>query len=164
MQEILQQLAGGAAGVPADQMHGHLATMLQQAPPEHVQGAIGAALQSLGPQGFGQSVTQAAQGMGPQQQQGLAGLLGKAIEGGGGSLPGVLGQLGLGGAQSGGFTPQGLGSLATYALQNHGGALNSVLGTHTNSGGAEALRLLGNPMVQQVGIHLAQRLLGGAGL
>lgn len=165
MQDILQQFAGGAGDIPAGQLHQHVNTMLQQAPPEHVQGAIGTALQALGPHGFGQSVTQAAQGMGPQQQQGLVGLLGKAIEGGGGSLPGVLGQLGLSsGGGAGGLSPQGIGSLASYALQNHGGALNSVLGNHANSGGSEALRLLGNPMVQQVGMHLAQRLLSGGGI
>ncbi len=184
MQEILQQLAGGNAAMAPEQMYGHLDSMIQQAPDEHVQGAIGDALQQLGPQGFGQSVEQAAQGMGPQQQQGLMGMLGQAIESGGGSLPGALGALGLGGGggggyasggfapggamggvlQGGGLAPSGLGSLASYALQNHGGALGSVLGGQANSGGSGALSLLGNPMVQRVGMNLAQRLLGGAGL
>ena len=173
MQEILQQFAGGNPSMAPDQMYGHIDSMLQQAPNEHVQGAIGEALQQMGPQGFGQSVTQAAQGMGPQQQEGLMGMLGQAIEGGGGSLPGALGALGLGGgAGSGGgggmqganLGPSGLGALASYALQNHGGQLGSVLGNQTNSGGSGALSLLGNPMVQQVGMNLARRLLGGAGL
>ncbi len=165
MQDILQQLAGGTTGMPAEQLHGHVDTMVRQAPQDHVQGAVGEALQALGPLGFGQSVAQAAQGMGPQQQQGLVGLLGQAIEGGGGSLPGALGALGLGGgASTGSFTPGALGSLATYALQNHGGALSSVLGNQTSSGGSSVLRLLGNPMVEQVGMKLAQRLLSSQGL
>jgi len=165
MQDMLQQIAGGMTGMPPEQMHGQIDTMVQQAPQEHVQGAIGEALQALGPQGFGQSVTQAAQSMGPQQQQGLVGMLGQAIEGGGGSLPGVLGSLGLGGgASAGSYTPGGLGSLASYALQNHGGALSTVLGNQTSSGGSSVVRLLGNPMVQQVGMNLARRLLSDRGL
>jgi len=169
MQEILQQFAGGNPSMAPDQMYGHIDSMLQQAPNEHVQGAIGEALQQLGPQGFGQSVTQAAQGMGPQQQQGLMGMLGQAIEGGGGSLPGALGALGLGGGAGGGrqgasLGPSGLGALASYALQNHGGQLGSMLGNQANSGGSGALSLLGNPMVQQVGMNLARRLLSGGGL
>ena len=169
MQDILQQLAGGAHGMPPEQMYGHVDALLQQAPPEHVHGAIGDALQALGPQGFGQSVAQAAQGMTPQQQQGVVGLLGQAIEGGGGSLPGVLGALGLGsgggaGAPSGGYAPHDLGALASYALEHHGGALQSTLGNQAGSGGSEVLKLLGNSTVQRVGMHLAQRLLGGQGL
>jgi hypothetical protein len=189
MQDILQQLVGGGHEIPPEQMPGHVDTLLQQAPDTHVHGAIGDALQALGPQGFGQSVAQAAQGMNPQQQQGLVGLLGQAIEGGGGSLPGVLGALGLGGggagapsggllpdvlgtlglggggagAPSGGYAPHELGALAAYALENHGGALQSTLGQQASSGGSEALTLLGNPMVQRVGMHLAQRLLSGQG-
>jgi len=150
MQDILQQFAGGAPNMPPEQMYGHVNTMLQQAPAEHVRGAIGDALQGLGPQGFGQSVQQAAQTMGPQQQQGLFGMLGQAIEGGGGSLPNVLGSLGLGGsnpgstgggyASGGGMSmPQGLGAgglgqLASYALQNHSSALTSVLGNQLGGG------------------------------
>jgi hypothetical protein len=189
MQDILQQLVGGAHEMPPEQMHGHLDTLLQQAPDTHVHGAIGDALQALGPQGFGQSVAQAAQGMDPQQQQGLVGLLGQAIEGGGGSLSGVLGALGLGGggagapsggllpgvlgtlglggggagAPSGGYAPHDLGALAAYALENHGGALQSTLGQQASSGGSDVLKLLGSPTVQRVGMHLAQRLLGDQG-
>jgi hypothetical protein len=189
MQDILQQLAGGAHEMPPEQMHGHLDTLLQQAPDTYIHGAIGDALQALGPQGFGQSVAHAAQGMDPQQQQGLVGLLGQAIEGGGGSLSGVLSTLGLGGggtgapsggllsgvlgtlglggggagAPSGGYAPHELGSLAAYALENHGGALQSILGQQASSGGSEVLKLLGNPTVQRVGMHLAQRLLDGQG-
>jgi hypothetical protein len=167
MQDILQQLAGGAHGMLAEQMYGHVDALLRQAPPEHVHGAIGDALQALGPRGFGQSVAQAAQGMNPQRQQGLVGLLGQAIEGGGGSLPGVLGVLGLGGggagAPSGGYAPHELGALAAYALENHGGALQSTLGQQASSGGSEVLKLLGSPTVQRVGMHLAQRLLSGQG-
>jgi hypothetical protein len=166
MQEILQQFAGGNPSMAPNQMYGHVDSMIQQAPNEHVQGAIGEALQQLGPQGFGQSVTQAAQNMEPQQQQGLMGMLGQAIEGGGGSLPGALGALDLSGAAGGGaqgasLGPSGLGALASYALQNHGGQLGSVLGNQANSGGSGALSLLGNPMVRQVGMNLARRLLGG---
>ena len=167
MQDILQQLVGGAHEIPPEQMHGHVDRLLRQAPDTQVHGAIGDALQALGPQGFGQSVAQAAQRMDPQQQQGLVGLLGQAIEGGGGSLPGVLGALGLGGgdtrAPSGGYAPHDLGALAAYALENHGGALQSTLGQQASSGGSEVFKLLGSPTVQRVGMHLAQRLLGGQG-
>ena len=147
--------------MPAEQMHGHVDTLLQQAPQQHVQGAIGEALQALGPQGFGQSVAGAAQGMGPQQQRGLVGLLGQAIEGGGGSLPGALSSLGLGGGAPGSYSPEGLGALASYALQHHGSALSGVLGNQAGGGGSSMLRLLGNPMVRQVGMSLAKRMLGG---
>lgn len=168
MQEILQQFASGAAGVPEDQTHGHVSAMLAQAPPQHAQGAIEDALQALGAHGFGQSVAQAAQGMGPQQQQGIVNVLGQAIESDGGSLSGVLNQFGLGGgsgnAPTGGYNAGALGQLASYALQNHGGALSSLLGSRSSSGGSEVLRLLGNPMVRQVGISLAQRLLSNKGL
>ncbi len=152
--------------MPSEQVHSHVNTMLQQAPSEHVQGALDQALQALGPGGFGQSVTQAAEGMNAQQRQGLVGMLGQAIEGGGGSLPGALSSLGLGGggAASTSPTPGGLGQLASYALQNHGGALSSVLGNQTSSGGSAVLRQLGNPVVQQFGMNLAQRLLSGRGL
>lgn len=166
MQEILQQFAGGGAGMPAEQIMGHLDTMMGQAPNDHVHGAIGEALQALGPQGFGQSVEQAAQGMGPQQQQGLLGMLGQAIEGGGGSLPGAMSALGLGGGSaSGGLNAAGLGALATYAMQNHGGALHATISNQaTSGGGSGVLSLLGNPMVQQVGMSLARKLMSGSGL
>jgi hypothetical protein len=171
MQEILQQFAGGTPQMSPEQMYGHVDRMVQQAPPEHVQGAIGEALQALGPHGFGQSVASAAQGMGPQQQQGLVGLLGSAIEGGGGSLPGALSSLGIGGGSSGSggnlvgsLAPAAIGALASYALQNHGGSLGSVLGNQASSGGSGVLSLLGNPMVQRVGMNLAQRMLSGQGL
>ncbi len=166
MQEILQQFMGGAAQMPPQQMYGHLDQMIQQAPDPHVQGAIGEALQALGPQGFGQSVAGAAQGLNPQQQQGLVGLLGSAIEGGGGSLQGALSSLGLGGAgaSSGGLAPSMIGDLASYALQHHSGPLGATLGNATNANGSGVLSLLGNPMVQRVGINLAQRLLSGQGL
>lgn len=182
MQEILQQFAGGDmgnTGMSSEQMYGHLDRMIGQAPNEHVHGAIGDALQQLGPNGFGQSVAQAAQGMGPQEKQGLMGLLGQAVENGGGTLPGVLSSLGLGGggAQASGASPSGsaqgqggnisaeaLGSLASYALRNHGGALSSVLGNQANNNGSGVLSLLGNPTVQRVGMNLAQRLLSHEGL
>lgn len=166
MQEILQQFVGGAGQMPPQQMYGHLDQMIQQAPDAHVHGAIGEALQALGPQGFGQSVAGAAQGMNPQQQQGLVGLLGSAIEGGGGSLSGVLSSLGAGGgaASSGGLAPSVIGDLASYALQHHPGPLGSTLGNATNSNGSSILSLLGNPMVQRVGMNLAQHMLSGHGL
>lgn len=165
MQEILQQFVGGAGQMPPPQMYSHLDQMIQQAPDAHVHGAIGEALQALGPLGFGQSVAGAAQGLNPQQQQGLVGLLGGAIEGGGGSLPGVLSSLGGGGtASSGGLAPSVIGDLASYALQHHAGPLGTTLGNAANANGSSVLRLLGNPMVQRVGMHLAQRLLSGQGL
>jgi len=167
MQDILRQFAGGGGDIPSEQLGGHVDTMLQQAPPEHVQGAFGEALQALGPQGFGQSIAQAAPHMNSQQQQGLVGMLGQAIEGGGGSLPGVLGSLGLGGgggAPAGGYAPNQLGALGEYAAQNHGGALAGVLGAGAVGGGSGVMSMLGNPMVQQVGMNLARRLLGGGGL
>lgn len=166
MQDILQQFVGGGTQMPAQQMYGHLDQMIQQAPDAHVHGAIGEALQALGPHEFGQSVAGAAQGMNPQQQQGLVGLLGNAIEGGGGSLPGALSSLGLGGgaASGGGLAPSEIGQLASYALQHHGGSLGSTLGNASNANGSSILSLLGNPMVQRVGMNLAQRMLSGHGL
>ena len=55
--------------------------------------------------------------------------------------------------------PQELGSLAQYAGDNHSDALSRVLGNHFgNGGGSGMLSLLGNPMVREVGMNLAKRL------
>lgn len=162
-QDIFQQLTDGSAEIPGEQMLGHVDSLLGQASSDHTNGAIGDALQALGPQGFGQSVAQAAQGMSPRQQQGLVGMLGQAIEGNGGSLSGVLGSLGIGGggAGGGGFSPSEIGALASHVLQNHGSSLGSVLGSRTSGGGSSVVGLLGNPMVRQVGMSLAKRLMSG---
>ncbi len=57
-----------------------------------------------------------------------------------------------------------IGDLASYALQHHPGPLGSTLGNAANSQGSSILSLLGNPMVQRVGMNLAQRMLSGQGL
>lgn len=167
MNEIMQMFAGGGQGIQEDQMGGHVENMLQQASGDHIQGALGSTLGNLGPQGFGSSIEQAAQNMGPSQKQGLFSMFSQAIEGGGGSVPGALSSLGIGGNAQGGsnLSAGELGSLAQHVLQNHGNALQSVMGNQMGgSGGSGITSMLGNPMVRQMGMNLAQQLMGGHGL
>jgi hypothetical protein len=131
--------------------------MIQQAPNETVNSAVEDALGQLGPHGWGQSVAQAAQNVPPQQRNGLADVLMQAVSQGGGSPNNVLSQLGIGGSQLG---PGELGQLASYVAGNHGNELASVLGNQLNqqgSSGGGLLQLLGNPMVRQIGMQLAQK-------
>ena len=157
MEGLVQQLLGGGAQSmnPAD-LHGTVGQLLEQAPNEHGIGAISAALESLGGGGFGQSVQQGAAQAGPAERNGLADTFFRAISQGGGSPSSVRSQLGIGGGSLG---PQDLGVLGQYVAGNHAGALADLLGNHLGSGGQGGLlQLLGNPMVREVGMHLAKRL------
>jgi hypothetical protein len=157
---LIQQFAGGGAQtMEGQQLHGGVGQMLQAAPNEHASGAIGEALGLLGSQGFGQSVQQGAMNASPEQRNSMADMLLRAASRGGGSSTGVLSQLGIGGQQ---MSPEELGTLARHVGQNHPDALSSVLGSQLGSsggGGGGMLSLLGNPMVRQIGMSLAQRML-----
>lgn len=151
-------LAGEAESLAGQELHGSVGQMAQQAPNESVLGAVEGALGSMSSQGFGQSVTQAAEQMPPQQRNQLADTLLQAVSQGGGSPNNVLSQLGIGGSNMGSGE---LGQLAAHVAENHPGALSSVLGNQINSSGGsgEFLQLLGNPMVRQIGMQLAQKML-----
>jgi hypothetical protein len=154
---LIQQFAGGGANsLEGEALHGGVAQMMQGAENQHGVGAFSEALGALGGNGFGQSVAQGAVSASQEQRNGLAGLLTSAISQGGGSPGGVLSQLGIGGQNMG---PQELGTLAQYVGDNHPGELSAVMGNHFGSGGGSGMMsLLGNPMVRQVGMSLAKRL------
>ena len=160
---LIQQFAGGgASNIEGEALHGGVGQLLGSAPNEHKVGAIGEALGALGPSGFGQSVSQGAGSASPAARSGLAGMLMSAISQGGGSPGNVLSSLGVNaGANSMG--PSELGTLATYAAENHPSALAGVLGGQLGGGGggtgSEIMHVLGNPMVRQVGLNLAKRLM-----
>lgn len=156
---LLQQFAGGGAGSMAgEELHGNVGQLLQQAPNEHVTGAISQALGALGAGGFGKSVAEGAQNAAPAQRNGLADVLLRAVSQGGGSPNNVLSQLGIGGQSMGASE---LGSLAEHVASNHPSALSGLLGNQLagNSQGSGLLAVLGNPVVRQVGMQLAQRML-----
>lgn len=160
---LIQQFAGGGVeSLEGEALHGGVAQMLSGAPNEHGEGAIGEALGGLGPAGFGDSVRQGAAGTSPEARSGLAGMLMSAISQGGGSPGNVLSSLGIGGGGSS-MGPSELGTLATYAAENHPNELAGVMGSQLgNSGGgtsSEIMHVLGNPMVRQVGLNLAKRLM-----
>lgn len=158
MDSLIQQFAGGGAqSLEGEALHGGVAQLLGNAPSEHGQSAISEALGLLGGGGVAQSVAQGSQGASQEERNGLAGLLMNAISRGGGSPEAALSQLGIGGQNPG---PQELGGLAQYAAENHPDALAHVLNSQTGdgSGGGGLLKLLGNPMVRQVGMQLAQKL------
>jgi hypothetical protein len=160
---LVQQFAGSEVqSLEGEALHGGVAQMLGSAPNEHGIGAITQALGALGGSGLGQSVAQGAAQASPQQWNGLADLLLKAVSQGGGSPSNALSQLGIGGGGS--LGPQELGTLAEYVGNNHSDALAQVLGNHFGSGGSGSgssglLSLLGSPMVREVGMKLAKRLL-----
>lgn len=160
---LIQQFAGGgASNLEGEALHGGVAQLLSGAPSEHGVGAIGEALGALGPAGFGQSVSQGAGNTGPGAQSGLAGMLMSAISKGGGSPGNVLSSLGIGGGGNA-MGPSELGTLASYAAENHPNELAGVLGSQMGSGGggtsSEIMHALGNPMVRQIGMNLARRLI-----
>jgi len=132
--------------------------MLESAPNEHSVSAFSEALGALGGSGFGQSVQQGAMNAGPEQRNGLADMLLNAVSQGGGSPNGVLSSLGIGGQNMG---PQELGTLAGHVADNHPDALAGILGNQLGSGGGGGgiMSLLGNPMVRQVGMNLARKML-----
>jgi len=158
LDSLVQQFAGGGAHqMEGSSLFGGVAQMMEGAENQHGVGAVSQALGALGGQGFGQSVAQGAAHANPQQRNGLADLLLKAVSQGGGSPSNVLSQLGIGGGSMG---PQELGTLAQFVGNNHSAALSQVLGNHFgNGGGSGMLGLLGNPMVREVGMNLAKRLL-----
>ncbi|MBV9279832.1 MAG: hypothetical protein JOZ41_07105 [Chloroflexi bacterium] len=158
LDNLIQQFAGGGAqSMEGSALHGGVAQMLEAAPNEHGIGAIADALGALGGSGFGQSVQQGTANAAPQQRNGLADMLLNAVSQGGGSPGGVLSSLGIGGQS---MSSQELSSLAQHVADNHPDALAGLLGSQLGSGGGGGMvSLLGNPMVRQVGMNLAQRLL-----
>lgn len=155
---LIQQFAGGSASsLEGQDLHGGVAQMLEGASNEHGSGAISEAVSALGGSGLQQSVQQGAAAAAPEQRSGLASMLMSAISQGGGSPQQVQSQLGIGGGAMG---PQELGTLARYVGENHPNALSQVMGNQLgNGGGGSVLSVLGNPMVRQIGMNLAQRLL-----
>lgn len=157
---VQQFLGGGGESLMGQELHGGVGQMIDQAPNHQVNSAVGDALGNLGPEGLAQSVFQAAEHSTPQQRNGLADTLMQAVSRGGGSPSDVLSQLGIGGSQMG---PGELAQLAQHVAGNHPGALSQVLGDALNqqgSGGGSGggiMQLLGNPMVRQVGMQLAQK-------
>jgi hypothetical protein len=131
--------------------------MLEAAPDQHSTGAIGEALGLLGRAGVAQSVLQGASNASPQQRNGLADMLLNAVSQGGGSPNSVLSSLGIGGQN---MSAQELASLAGHVAENHPDALAQILNNQAGSGGGGSLlSLLGNPVVRQIGMSLAQRML-----
>lgn len=155
---LIQQFAGGGMNaMEGQQLYSGVTQMLEGADNQHGIGAISQALGSLGGSGFGQSVAQGAANASPEQRNGLADVLMRAVSQGGGSPTNVLSQLGIGGQSMG---PQKLGTLAQYVGENHSSALSQVMGNHFgNGGGGGMMSLLGNPMVREVGMNLAKRLM-----
>jgi hypothetical protein len=160
LDSLIQQFAGGQAqSLEGPALHGGVAQMFEAAPQEHGIGAVADALGALGGSGFGQSVQQGAANATPQQRNGLADMLLNAVSQGGGSSNGVLSMLGIGGQS---MSPQELGSLAQHVGDNHPDALAGLLGSQLSGGGGGGgglLSLLGNPMVRQIGMSLAQKML-----
>lgn len=158
MEQLAQDFLGQATDqAGGQQMHGHVGKMVQQAPDDSVLGAVGQALGVLGPQGFGQSVAHGAQNAQPQQRNDVANLLLNAVEQGGGSRSAASSRFGGGSSMS----ADNLGQLAAQVAENHPQALASVLGNHMNQSGGQGglMSLLGNPMVRQIGMQLAERAL-----
>lgn len=156
---LVRQFASGEVqSLEGEALHGGVAQMLQSAPNEHGIGAITEALGALGGSGFGQSVQQGAANAGPQQRNGLADMLLNAVSRGGGSPNNVLSSLGIGGQS---LNPQELGALAQHVADNHPNALAGLLGEQFGGGGGSGgmLSLLGSPMVRQIGMSLARRML-----
>ncbi|HEX6509681.1 MAG TPA: hypothetical protein VF221_18785 [Chloroflexota bacterium] len=156
---LIQRFAGGEAqSLAGPELHGGVAQMLETAPNEHGSSAISEALGALGGSGFGQSVEQGTMNASPEQRNGLASMLLNAVSQGGGSPDSALSSLGIGGQN---MSPQELGALAQHVGENHPDALAGLLGNQLGSGGGGGgmLSLLGNPMVRQVGMSLAQKML-----
>lgn len=152
-----QFLGGGAESMAGPELHGNVGQMAQNSSNDLVTDAIGTALKSLGPQGFGQSVSEGAGNAAPQQRSTLANLLLDAVEKGGGSRNAVASQYGVRSGGSG-----NLAQMAIHVAENHPQMLAQVLGNHVSnspSGGGSVMALLGNPMVRQIGMHLARQYL-----
>ncbi|HZU11512.1 MAG TPA: hypothetical protein VFB58_01625 [Chloroflexota bacterium] len=158
LDSLIQQFAGGGhESMGSEQAQTGVSQMLQAAPNEHGIGAIADALGTLGAGGFGRSVQQGAASASPPQRNALVDTLLNAVAGGGGSPNRVRSQLGIGGSS---VTPQELGTLAEYVGANHSDALAREMGTQVGSGQHGGLvSLLGDPMVRQIGVSLAKRML-----
>lgn len=158
---LIQQFAGdGASNLEGEALHGGVAQMLGSAPSQHGVGAVSEALSALGSDGFGSSVAQGAGQASPEARSGLAGMFMGAISQGGGSPSSVLANLGIGGGGNS-MNPSELGSLGSYAAEHHSNELAGLMGNQFGggSGGSDLIKVLGNPMVRQVGMNLAKRLL-----
>jgi hypothetical protein len=159
VEELAQQFLGGQAeSLAGSELHGGVGQLIQSAESGHVMGAVQEALGARGPQGFANSVQQGAANASPQQRNGLADMLLQAVSQGGGSPDSALSRLGIGGSSMGAGE---LGQLAEHVAQNHPDALSGLLGGQLNAsgGGGGMLSLLGNPMVRQIGMQLAKRVL-----
>lgn len=158
---LIQQFAGGEAqSMEGGELHGGVAQLAENAPSEHTGGAFGEALGALGAGGFGQSVQQGVANAGPGERAGLLGMLTQAIDSGGGSSGNVMSDLGIDASNP---SSQGLGALAAHVAENHPDALSGIfsgaMGGGSGGGGSGILKLLGNPMVRQVGMQLAQKMM-----
>lgn len=167
---LIQQFAGGGLeNLAGEELHGGVGQLLGAASQGQSSGAFSEALSALGAGGFGQSVAQGAANATPEQRNSLADTLLQAVSHGGGSPDTVLSQLGIGGGTMG---PGELGALAQFVGQNHPNALAGVLGGTLGGGsggsggsgggggaGSTLLHLLGNPMVRQMGMQLAKKML-----
>lgn len=159
LDSIAQQfLSGEAQNLSGEQLHGHVRNMAGNAPTPSVVSAVEGALGQLGPQGFGQGVQEASQGASQDQRNQLGSLLLNAIEQGGGNRQEAMARHN---ANPSNMQPSSLAGLAMQVAENHPQALSSLLGGHisenASSGGSGGImQLLGNPMVRQIGMHLAQ--------
>lgn len=159
LDSIVQQFLGGQAqNLEGEELHQNVRHMAGQAPAPSVINAVQGALGQLGPQGFGQSVQQASQGAPQNQRNELGSVLLHAIEQGGGNPQQALAKHN---ANPGNMQPSSLAGLAAQVAENNPQVLSSLLGGHISQnagsgGGGGIMQLLGNPMVRQIGMHLAQ--------
>jgi hypothetical protein len=159
LDSLIQQFAGGGhESMDQGELHGNVDQMLQAAPNPQSAGAVEQALGALGAGGFAQSIMEGAERASPQQRNALADTLLNAISQGGGSPNNVLSELGIGGQNMGAGE---LAQLAQHVMNNHPDALAGQLGGQLQNGdqGNGLLSLLGNPMVRQIGMQLAQKLM-----
>lgn len=149
--EFLSDMGGSSGG-----SHEKASSLFQQAPDNAVMGALSTVLGQMGPSGFASSVESGASNAAPPQRAGLAGLLLQAVEQGGGNPQHAINTTGINPENP---RPEGLGALAAHVLETHPEALSSVLGNQMSGGGGGMLSVLGNPMVQQVAMQVAQKVL-----
>jgi hypothetical protein len=159
LDSIAQQfLSGEAQNLEGEALHQNVRSMAGNAPTPSVIGAVEGALGQLGSQGFGQSVQQATQGASQDQRNQLGSVLLNAIEQGGGNRQQALQRHN---ADPSNMQPSSLAGMAMQVAENHPQVLASLLGTHisqnaSSGGGGGLMSLLGNPMVRQIGMQLAQ--------
>jgi hypothetical protein len=162
LDSIVQQfLGGGAESMSGPQLHQHVKHMAGNAPAPSLVNAVAGALGQMGPQGFGQSVQQASEGASQGQRNELGSVLLHAIEQGGGSPQQALARHN---ADPNNMQPSSLAGMAMQVAEQHPDVLASLLGTHisqnassgSSGSGGGLMEVLGNPMVRQIGMHLAQ--------